>query len=390
MVTSSTFPSTRIKSIDLLRGFVMVLMALDHTRDYFTDFYQNPTDLELATTPMFLTRWITHFCAPVFIFLAGSSAYLSLQKKNSKKDATVFLLTRGTWMILLELTLVRFGWQFNFDLSQLFVQVIWAIGWSMIFLSVLIHLPFYALLSFGLLMIFGHNLLDVIQAEDLGGRGWLWHIIHQFGLVQAEGFSVFVIYPLVPWIGVMATGYCFGRVMLLPEYKRRKALLTIGGVAILLFVILRFINVYGDPHPWEVQPTFGRSILSFINCEKYPPSLLYLLMTLGPSILVLPFIEKTENRVTRFFTVFGRVPLFYYLLHIYLIHTMAVLLALAVDTPIRYFIDNELIFGPKPNWGFGLPVVYLVWAVAIAILYYPSRWFMYIKLNHKKWWLSYL
>lgn len=369
----------------------MVLMALDHTRDYFTDFYNNPTDLSVASTGMFLTRWITHFCAPVFVFLAGTSAFLSLSRKQDKKAASFFLFTRGIWLIVLELTIVRFGWVFNLDYSQTIVQVIWAIGWSMIFLAALIHLPFKAILAIGLIMIVGHNALDFIPVDTQTGTGPLWHFLHQSGFIQyGSNGSLYVIYPLIPWIGVMATGYCFGRVMQYTEQKRNRLLYRIGGGAILLFIILRATKLYGDPLPWTAQDSWFRTILSFVNCEKYPPSLLYLLMTLGPSVMLMPLLERAGANAGRFFTVFGRVPLFYYIAHIYLIHAMALIGAAVLGLPFDYFTDNDLIWVSKPGWGWGLPVVYAVWIAAVLLLYYPSRWFMRVKQQNKQWWLSYL
>lgn len=382
---------TRIRSVDILRGIVMVLMALDHTRDYFTDFYNNPTDLSVASTGMFFTRWITHFCAPVFVFLAGTSAFLSLSKKQDKKAASFFLFTRGVWLIVLELTIVRFGWLFNLDYSQTIVQVIWAIGWSMIFLAALIHLPFRWIFIIGLVMVFGHNALDFIPVNTQTGTGLLWHFLHQSGFIQyGTNGSLFVIYPLIPWIGVMAVGYCFGRIMQYNEHKRNRLLYRIGGGAILLFIILRATNLYGDPHPWTVQDSWFRTVLSFVNCEKYPPSLLYLLMTLGPSIMLMPLLERAGANAGRFFTVFGRVPLFYYIAHIYLIHAMALVGAAMLGLPLDYVTDNDLIWVSKPGWGWGLPVVYAVWIAAVLLLYYPSRWFMRVKQQNKQWWLSYL
>ncbi|MCB9045112.1 MAG: DUF1624 domain-containing protein [Chitinophagales bacterium] len=389
MVTSAV--NNRIRSVDILRGIVMVIMALDHTRDYFSNFHNNPTNLTVASMGMFLTRWITHYCAPVFVFLAGTSAFLSLSKKNNKKEASLFLLKRGIWLLILEFTVVRFGWMFNMDYTQTVVQVIWAIGWSMIFLSALIYLPFRGILAVGLVMIFGHNLLDMIQTEADTPSGALWYFIHQSGFIQYNGnSSVFVIYPIIPWIGVMATGYCFGSILQQDERTRNKQLYLLGGTTILFFLIIRATKLYGDPAPWEPQENFSRTVLSFINCEKYPPSLLYLLMTLGPAILIMPLLEKMSGAAGRFFIVFGRVPMFYYILHIYLVHAMALVWCVMQGLPADYFTDGNMIFAPKQGWGYELPVVYMVWILAILLLYVPCRWFMYIKLNHKKWWLSYI
>lgn len=368
----------------------MVIMALDHTRDYFSDYYNDPTDLSQASTAMFLTRWITHFCAPIFVFLAGTSAWLSLSKGKTKKEGAFFLLTRGIWLIVLELTIVRAGWQFNVDYTQVFVQVIWAIGWSMIFLAGLIFLPRYLILSIGLLMIAGHNAFDSIHAGSFGEHAVWWNLLHEFGNLHFNGWSFMVIYPLVPWIGVMATGYCFGALFKKPEAERNKWLYTIGISAIVLFIIIRYTNAYGDNRPWAVQPVWWRTVLSFVNTQKYPPSLLYLLMTIGPGIILLPILEKMHNAAGRLFTVYGRVPMFYYILHIYLLHSMVLIGAWIMNIPFHYFIDNDSLFNPKPGWGFSLPYVYAWWLLAVGILYFPCRWFMLIKLNHKKWWLSYI
>jgi uncharacterized membrane protein len=384
----------RIVSVDILRGIVMVIMALDHTRDYFSDYHFDPTDLSHASSYMFFTRWITHFCAPVFVFLAGTSAMLSFSKgQKSKKDISIFLLTRGLWLIFLELTVVRFGWQFNIDYTLVFVQVIWAIGWSMIFLSLFVFLPVPLIAFIGLALIFGHNLLDNIHAESFGKNAIFWDIIHQQAFVQygAGGKNmVAVLYPLIPWIGVMAAGYCFGKVLLMPINQRDKWLWTIGIYAIGLFVVLRVTGFYGDPKPWHVQKHWWRTVLSILDCQKYPPSLCYLLMTIGPAILAIPLLEKVNNQLTYFFSVYGKVPLFYYVLHLYLLHAMALIIGVFIGMPASYFTGNGFLFRPAPEWGFPLDMVYAFWIVAVLLLYYPCRWFMRLKMENKSWWLSYL
>ncbi|MBS1773202.1 MAG: DUF1624 domain-containing protein [Bacteroidetes bacterium] len=382
-------PSRRIVSIDILRGIIMVIMALDHTRDFFSNYHYDPLDLEHTTTAMFLTRWITHFCAPVFVFFAGTSSFLSFNRGKTKKEAAWFLLSRGIWLIILEFTIIRIGWMFNVDYTHLIVQVIWAIGWSMIVLSGLIFLPYQLILCFGLVVVFGHNALDNIHAENIGQNAGWWNVLHEMGLIHlTDNVSLFVIYPLIPWIGVMALGYCFGKVFTKPEQDRNMWLYSIGIAAVVLFIITRYINVYGDMHHWVKQDTILKTILSFIDCTKYPPSLLYLLMTLGPAILLLPMLEKWTNKISGFFLVFGRVPMFYYILHIYLIHIVAIIVAMTQSLPVSYFTED--MFAPKPGWGFGLTGVYLFWFLIVGILYFPCRWFMKIKLSHKKWWLSYL
>lgn len=384
--------SKRIVSIDILRGIVMVIMALDHTRDYFTNFTHDPTDLEYASTFMFLTRWITHFCAPIFVFLSGTSAFLSMQKGKTIKQQAGFLLSRGIWLLILEFTIVRFGWMFNVDYSMVFVQVIWAIGWSMIFLSGLIFLPRKLVLAIALSLIFLHNAFDGVHAANLGEYGRWWNVFHEFGIIPLFGdVTMFVLYPLVPWIAVMAVGYCFGGIMKMEEWQRDKWLYRIGLSAIALFVVLRFTNAYGDSALWSSQGSLHRTVLSFINVTKYPPSLLYLLMTIGPAITLLPLLEKMRNKVGDFFTVYGRVPMFYYILHIYLIHFISMIVGVWIyDVPSHYFTTNAETLSAKPNWGYSLVGVYLYWMLVIVMLYLPCRWFMQVKMKHKKWWLSYL
>lgn len=380
----------RIRSIDILRGIIMVIMALDHTRDFFTDFHHNPTDLQYAGTAMFLTRWITHYCAPLFIFLSGSSAFLSISRGKGKKNAAFHLFTRGLWLILLEFTLVHIGWQFNISYHIVVMQVIWAIGCSMMVLAVLIFLPLSVIAILSGIMIVGHNALDGITSESFGSNASLWYLLHQGGQIQVgKEHVLFVVYPLIPWIGVMALGYCFGRLLQRPPQQRSRLLYIIGISAIILFILLRLSNIYGDSRLWQVQNTWWRTVLSFIDCTKYPPSLLYLLMTIGPGIALLPILEKFNNGFTRFFTVFGRVPMFYYILHLYVIHGLALFTGLFMGIPYTFF-TNDMLFNSSAHWGFSLGIVYCFWALAIFILYFPSRWWIGIKQRHRHWWLSYL
>jgi uncharacterized membrane protein len=391
-VDSSSRHAARLDAVDLLRGLVMVIMALDHARDFFHSGAPvfEPTDLSRTTPALFFTRWITHFCAPVFVFLAGTGAFLSLSRGRTKKDLSWFLLTRGLWLVVLEWTLVRFGVTFDLNYrSGSFVQVIWALGWSMIVLAALVRLPLRAVAAFGVLMIAGHNLLDRFHAADFGAWRWLWMILHEQGpLRSSSGFTLFVIYPLVPWIGVMAAGYAFGALARLEDERRRKVLLRLGSALTLAFVVLRATNLYGDPRPWAAQPRGSLyTLFSFLNCEKYPPSLLFLLMTLGPAIALLPLLERARGALSRFFTVYGRVPLFYYLLHFYLLHGMAVVFALA-----RYGSAASTVFagGLPPGYGYRLPVVYLVWIAAVLLLYFPCRYWARLKQRKRSAWLSYL
>ena len=381
MTTTIPQPSKRIQSIDILRGIVMVIMALDHTRDYFSNSPFEPTDLEHASTILFFTRWITHFCAPLFIFLSGVSAFLSQGKGVTTRQVSFRLFTRGLWLIFLEFTFIRLGWFFDLNYHLIVLQVIWAIGWSMIFLSVMVYLPRPVILTISLLMIFGHNLLDSVQIS--GSMGVLWQFLHvQSPVSYGDHSTVFIAYPLIPWLGVMSAGYCFGTIFKKDEQERNKLLYGIGISAIVVFIVLRYMNTYGDPSKWVPQHTWWRTVLSFINCTKYPPSLLYLLMTIGPGITLLPLFEKMTGSVGRFFKVYGHVPFFYYVLHLYLIHGMSVIAGIFNKTQAKSFVFTHP--------GFSLPVVYLFWICTILILYFPCRWFMKVKINNKQWWLSYL
>ena len=389
--SASTTIRPRFDSIDLLRGLIMILMALDHVRDFFTNAHYNPLDLSQTSVQLFLTRWITHYCAPVFVFLAGTGAFLSMGRGKSKNDVSKFLFTRGLWLILLELTLVRMGWSFSLWDKLLIGQVIWAIGCSMVFLSFLIYLPFKGLAAFSLLMILAHNLFDGITPEQFGSFSWLWIILHVFSPINLGGeYQFFSAYPLIPWIGVMAAGYCFGALYNLEPDKRIKILFRIGTGMILGFILLRFFDFYGDANKWNAQKNFIFTILDFIDTTKYPPSLLFIMMTLGPAILFLSFLERIKNfEKINFFIVFGRVPLFYYLLHIPLIHLLAVLVANATG------INPSFMFGSYPffwqfNWGYSLPIVYFVWVVVIIGIYPVCSIYNNYKRKKKSKWLSYL
>ena len=306
-VISKDTARKRLQSIDLLRGLVIVLMALDHTRDFFGASGPNPRDLTDPT--VFLTRWVTHFCAPTFILLAGVSAYLYGSHKRSVGQLSWFLFTRGLWLVFIEFTLVRFGWTLTFDLKLFFAGVIWVIGASMIVLAGLVYLPERAVAAIGLTMIAGHDLLDGVRAEHFGNLGWLWNFLHQPALLHIGAQSQFLVaYTLVPWAGVMAMGYALGPVFKLDPSDRRHLLLRGGTAPIAGFVLLRATNLYGDPAPWSVQGTSFGTLLSFINCEKYPPSLLYLMMTLGPALVLLALFEHVHGRIADWLTTFGRVP----------------------------------------------------------------------------------
>jgi uncharacterized membrane protein len=399
--------SLRINSLDLLRGIVMVVMMLDHTRDFVHNaaLQFDPTDLSRTNVALFLTRWITHYCAPVFVFLAGTGAYLQLARGKSKSEVSRFLVTRGIWLIVLELTLVRLGMWFSVDGRMFgFLQVIWVIGVSMIVLGALIYLPVKVVGGFGLAMIALHNLLDKFRVDGWRGPGTavpsfpgkLWIVLHQafepFPIVSFPSPVVIVIYPLVPWVGVMAAGYAFGTLYQLDAERRRRMLLAIGATATALFIILRAINIYGDPAPWSTQKNLVFTVLSFVNTTKYPPSLLFLLMTLGPAILALAFFESRGGGWLReFFVTFGRVPLFFYLLQWYTAHLIAVLLNVAFGKSVLWLFQTPIDWvGTRPDSGFNLGVVYLSWIAGVLLLYPLCKWFAGVKQRRRDWWLSYL
>ena len=387
----------------------MVIMMLDHTRDFVHNaVYQfPPEDLSRTNVALFFTRWITHYCAPVFVFLAGAGSYLQFARGKSKAELSRFLVTRGLWLIFLELTVIRIGMWFNCDYRFLgMLQVIWVIGVSMIVLAALIHLPLKVITGFGLLMIALHNLFDGFRVTGWRGPGTpvpgvpekIWILLHQpfqaFPIVGFPSPIVLVIYPLVPWIGVMAVGYAFGALYTFDAQRRRRWLLIIGGSATLLFIIIRAINVYGDSFPWSPQKNVVFTALSFVNTTKYPPSLLFLLMTLGPAILTLIWFERRNatRLIGRFFITFGRVPLFFYLLQWYTAHLISILLHVAFGKPAGWLLESPLqIFSTPPQGnGFNLVVVYLAWIAGVRILYPLCRWFAGVKQRRRDWWLSYL
>ncbi|MEP6699803.1 MAG: heparan-alpha-glucosaminide N-acetyltransferase domain-containing protein [Bacteroidota bacterium] len=382
----------RIGSIDLLRGLVMIIMALDHTRDYFHSSAQlyDPLDLSQTSTPIFLTRWITHFCAPVFMFLAGTSAFLVGQRK-SKKQLSFFLFTRGLWLMLLELTVVYFGWSFNIHFPVSALITIWALGFSMVALSIFVHLPYKIILAIGILIVAGHNLLDNFHVPGNNLKAFIWDELHDPRPINFYGHLIITGYPVLSWIGIIALGYCFGAFYKkdFSAAKRKKCLLWIGSSAIILFIILRATSIYGDQQLWSLQQTGVFTFLSFINVTKYPPSLLYTLITLGPAIIFLAFAEKPLNRFTNFISIYGRVPMFYYLLHIYLIHFLAMVAAQLTGFGWNAMVAD--IFPEVKGYGFSLAVVYLIWIGVVLALYPLCKWYDKYKSRHKeKWWLSYL
>ncbi len=382
----------RIESIDLLRGLVMIIMALDHVRDYFhaDALIYDPTDLTQTSPIIFFTRFITHYCAPVFMLLSGTSAYLVGIRKG-KKALAKFLLTRGLWLVFLEFTIIHFAWYFNFASFDL--VVIWALGMSMIFLSLLIWLPLPVIIIIGLAMVFGHNLLDGITVPGQDWDAVLWSVMHQSNYFEFKP-PIFVGYPLIPWIGVMALGYALGKLYTdyLTAEKRKKILLWMGIGSVLLFIIIRYLNVYGDLVPWSRQSSDLFTFLSFINVTKYPPSLLYLLITLGPAMIFLAFTENSRGSLSEKIKVIGRVPMFFYIVHLYLIHLFAFFATyFSGKDPGDMILDYWIFFEPDlKGYGFPLWITYSIWAILIIILYFLCRWYDRYKRTHKHWWLSYL
>ena len=387
----------RIESIDLLRGIVMIIMALDHVRDYFhyDAFLYSPTDLNNTSVFLFFTRFITHYCAPVFVFLAGISAYI-YGSKRTRRELSFYLLKRGFWLVFAELFIITLGWTFNPSYPVFHLQVIWAIGISMIILSAIIYMKSLYILVAAVLLIAAHNLLDTVHVPGNGMATFLWSFLHEPADFVAGRFHIFVRYPVLPWIGIMALGYYFGR-LYHPEYdaaKRKKTLLYTGAGAIALFIILRSFNFYGDAALWSMQKNMLFSILSFFNVTKYPPSFLYTLITLGPAMIFLSVAEKPLNNLTEKVAVFGRVPFFYYVIHLYLIHLFAI-----IGTIVSGYHWQNMILSDRVNrvvvlkgYGFNLLIVYLVWLALILLLYPCCRWFDRYKRNNQatKNWLTYL
>jgi uncharacterized membrane protein len=391
---ATTNSSGRIQSVDVVRGAVMVLMALDHVRVYSGIPAGGPD------WGVFLTRWVTNFCAPAFAFFAGCSIYLHAERLRDRVVLSRWLLARGTWLVLLELTYLRLAWTFNLDFAHYqLAGVIWMLGWSMILMAALVHLPVAANAAFGIVIIAGHNLAvmaigNAWQRLLQGNFGWIWRIAYAGGGIAMPGSSepnFWVLYSIIPWIGVMAAGYAFGAVLRMTPQRRRFLCTTMGAVAFLTFMIIQSYNILHDPR-MESGP-HPPLWMAYLTATKYPASLVFLLMTLGPTIAILPLLEQARGRVPRWLAVYGRVPLFYYLLHIPLIHAVAVVISL-VRSPSAtrwLFTNHPMNPGPAPEgyrWSLGL--LYLVTGGVVVALYFPCRWFAEVKARRKDGWLSYL
>jgi len=377
------YDEKRIRSIDILRGIVILLMILDHVRDFFSPTPFNVLNLARTTPAFFLTRFVTHFCAPVFVFLAGASAFLS---KRPKKDLSLFLLTRGIFLVILEIVLITPSFGFIFYLKLYFLQVIWAIGWSMIFLAGLVWLPRYLIFIISLLLIAGHNLFDGIQPVDMGSFSSLWIILH----VPFKVLSRFLVYyPLIPWIGVIGIGYIFGPVFEWEPVHRKRFCITLGLALLATFVLLRVFNLYGDSQPWSVQSRgLVFTVFSFFNTTKYPPSLSFLLMTLGPAIAFVPVCESLKGILAKLFYIFGRVPLFVYMIHLPVAHLVAIVFSLIMYQKAFWWFGNPA--GFPSNYTPNLMITYAVWLILIVLFIPLVIWFAGVKRRSKKWWLSYI
>ncbi len=390
---------SRIQSIDLLRGLVMIIMALDHTRDFFhVDAWTgDPTNMETTTPALFFTRWITHFCAPVFVFLAGTSIWLQARRK-SKSELSAFLITRGFWLILIEIFVMNFAFSFDIHFALIALQTIWSIAISMIILGLLIWLPFEVIFVAGLLIVLGHNGLDFYEKNLKAPPGMAYDLVHHPGFFHLWGnHNLLILYPFLSWTGLMMLGYCFGKIVgNADESQRKKTIIGMGVVVILFFIALRATNIYGDPDHWSSQKNGLFTFLSFINTHKYPPSLLYMCMTIGPALLFLAFFSNARNRLVSIISVYGRVPFFYYILHFYLIHLLCMVLFLtrghSIADGMHYSPDGRFQpFFTLPGEGYGLGIVYIIWLAVVISLYPLCKWYDKYKSEHKdNKWLSYL
>jgi len=390
------FGPARLEFVDFLRGLVLVIMALDHTRDFFTNLSFDPEDLASTGYALFFTRWITHFCAPLFFFVAGTGSFC-YAKRWSREQLTRFLWTRGLWLILLEFTIVGTAWSFKFPWG--FFGVIWCLGASMIILSLIVKLPMRWIVWLSLAFIVCHDLFDRIRPVSSPAWAPLWCVLHIKGAIGFFGTSKFVLFPIIPWFAVMSAGYAFGA--LLQRSDRKIWMRRIGLVSIGAFIVLRITNLYGNPPAlpggvtpgdFHWQPSFEKTAILFFDVEKYPPSLQFLLMTLAPSLLLLGFLDgRRFVGFWRSILTFGRVPMFFYVVHLYLIHTLAILVAIVKHQPYRWLLHGGFWFFDLPEgYGYNLPVVYLLWLAVITLLYLPCAWFAELKREHDWWWLSYL
>jgi uncharacterized membrane protein len=380
--------TSRVASIDIARGGVMVLMALDHVRDYVTSARVQPENLAQASAALFATRWVTHFCAPAFALLAGVGIGLSMHRGKPAGAMSRFLVVRGIWLVILDLVITAAAWQFGLRLIPAFALVLWALGLSMLVMAALIHLPKSIVAAGSLVMIAAHNYFDAVRPDAWGALAPLWHVLHVPGF--AIPGKLFIAYPLIPWVAVMALGWVLADVYRWEAARRRTFLLRVGLAATALFVVIRAINGYGDPAPWSEQRSAALTVASFLNARKYPPSLDFLLMTLGPALVALALVEGVRHRAARWLSVYGQVPLFYYVVHICLAHALAIALAVAQGGELRRM---SIVHDPGsiPDWyGVPLPGVYVAWLLVVVAMYPLCRRFARLKRERRDWWLSYL
>jgi uncharacterized membrane protein len=394
-------PRARVESVDVLRGLVMVIMALDHVRDFFSSYGGNPTDAANAPGLIFFTRWITHLCAPTFVFLAGTSIYLQFLRKPRPQLAR-FLVTRGLWLMVLELVVVSSMLTFHPSPHLFMLQVIWVTGLSMILMAALIYLPLWSVTLFGAALVLAHNAFDWLNPATMGPfAGTLWRLLHVPGLLvpPATGNLWLNLYPLIPWPGIMALGFAFGSFLQWSPVQRRRSMLYLSAGSLLIFAALRWSNLYGDPAPWKHQISGERTFMSFMDVQKYPPSLLFVLVTLGVSLCLMAAFDAWQTRgnfkwLRSILSVYGKVPFFYYVLHFTTIHLAALLATAALGLDWRWWLrlppTGGIFAGPLPGYGFSLPIVYLVWLAIVTFCYFPCRWFAGVKQRNKSPWLSYL
>lgn len=395
----------RIASVDILRGLAIVVMALDHVRDFTSNIAFEPEDMLHTFPALFFTRWVTHYCAPLFFFLAGTGAYLLFVRTQSASRVSRFLWSRGLWLVFVELTIVWFAWTFLFP-GRL-AGVLWALGWSMVLLAPLVRLPIGWTAAIALAVIAGHDLLDPIKPSAFGSLGWVWALLHVHTVIVVPGIKwpMFVLFPIIPLAAVMATGFAFGRILQNEPRRRVQIVAAIGLAATMLFILLRGLNGYGNPSsavaatspgPWHPQPTIAMSIVSFLNVEKYPTSLQYLLMTLGPALLLFALIDRMTFRgripgALQPILVFGRVPFFFYVVHLFTIHLAAIAIYAALHQPAQWLFHGAVMTAQKPV-GSGIPLaaVWFLWIAIVVLLYFPCAAFARLKEHRRDWWLSYL
>lgn len=397
-MTTTLQPSARrIQSIDLLRGIIMIIMALDHTRDFFHKdaLVADPLNADSTNIILYGTRWITHFCAPGFVFLSGLSAWLQSQRKT-KAELSRFLITRGLWLIVFDLFCMSFIFTADIHYGIFILETLWSIGAGMVVLGLMIHLPFTWILITGLLLVFGHNLIDMAEAGRSTPVPLWWNLLHQPGFKPLSGgHNLFVFYPMLPWAGLMLLGYCCGKLFTDKEAaQRNKILLYTGIAAIVLFFIIRYINIYGDPRPWKAQPGTLKTFFAFMNVQKYPPSLLFMCGTIGPLLIVLSFLKNAQSSFAKAASVIGRVPLFYFVVHFFILHLLQIVTYFARGHSFAagmQGVEGQLFKFVAPGEGFSLGMVYVIWAAIVILMYFLCKKYDAYKMTHKeKWWLSYL